>query len=142
MAPLGFVLACACVAAHPHRRPVPVLARSSVAAHPYRRPVRARAHRTVRSGAVATAGTQRVALAVCTDSLCESLGSAEVVRELRASGLGIAVSSCGCLGRCGTRVQVCIEDLETDGCELCDGIAETRRSLVAYGYAMRPGEEG
>lgn len=85
-----------------------------------------------------TPSMPRVSLSVCTDSLCESLGSAAVVQQLRVNPIGISVTSCGCLGRCGTRVQVCIEDLDTGGCELCDGVDETRSALRTYGYSLPP----
>jgi hypothetical protein len=92
-----------------------------------------RIHRSaLRAGA--PAGPPRVDVSVCTDSLCESLGAADVLRELRESGLDVAISSCGCLGRCGTGVQVCIEDLDAGGFELCDGISKARAALRERGY--------
>lgn len=85
--------------------------------------------------AVRASALPKLDISVCTDSLCESLGSDEVLRELRSSGIGIEISACGCLGRCSAKVQVCIEDVASGHCELCDGIEETRRALGAYGYA-------
>jgi hypothetical protein len=113
---------------------------------------------TLATGAVVDRGVQRIAhrlrasvrasalpkldISVCTDSLCDSLGAAGVLSELRASGLSVDISACGCLGRCSAKVQVCIEDVALGQCELCDGIEETRRALRTYGYAYaEPAEQ-